>query len=438
MKLIPVVLDALDLAARAEVGDDEVAAARRRGERAGALSGDDQCIVIVAYIAELLGTVSLRSSSRAPAIGPFVASLAAAAGAELSRVLWPAVALALRDDAIASSSPAVAAAAHVALLEAFPIEGAVTIWAVDEAGSLVRLAGVSGNQPEALALRLVRGEENGENDGVDGAAIRSGDRPIGAVVIRSNRADGIALAAATESADALRGTFEVARLRSRNEARERTIVGEAERRIVRIGYDLHDGPLQDIALLRGDVRLLRRQVATSLSGDLGVILAGRVDDLDARVAALDTELRNFSLSFETPTLLRRPFGELLTKDVEAFGARSGLDVSTRLEGELDSMTASRRIAIFRIIQEALANVRNHSGATRAEIEVVERGGSVQASVADNGNGFDVEATLTHALRQGRAGLIGMQERTRLLGGTLTIDSRPGGPTRVSLTLPSWN
>jgi signal transduction histidine kinase len=58
-------------------------------------------------------------------------------------------------------------------------------------------------------------------------------------------------------------------------------------------------------------------------------------------------------------------------------------------------------------------------------------------VVDNGDGFDLESTLIRAARQGRLGLVAMHERVRLLGGQCRIDSRPGGPTVVSVALERW-
>jgi len=62
---------------------------------------------------------------------------------------------------------------------------------------------------------------------------------------------------------------------------------------------------------------------------------------------------------------------------------------------------------------------------------------VEARVFDNGHGFDLESALMRAARQGRVGLVAMNERVRLLGGQCRIDSQPGGPTIVSVALDRW-
>jgi signal transduction histidine kinase len=71
-----------------------------------------------------------------------------------------------------------------------------------------------------------------------------------------------------------------------------------------------------------------------------------------------------------------------------------------------------------------------------EVRTDRRG--VHASVVDNGCGFDVGQTLPAAARKGRLGLVGMSERVRLLGGRLDVESRVGGPTTITASLPWWN
>jgi two-component system sensor histidine kinase DegS len=62
---------------------------------------------------------------------------------------------------------------------------------------------------------------------------------------------------------------------------------------------------------------------------------------------------------------------------------------------------------------------------------------LSAEVYDEGSGFDVEDRLVQAAKAGRLGLVGMSERIRLLGGKLEIDSKLGGPTRISARIPRW-
>ena len=91
--------------------------------------------------------------------------------------------------------------------------------------------------------------------------------------------------------------------------------------------------------------------------------------------------------------------------------------------------------IFRVVQEALTNVREHSGAAHVAIDVQAANTHTEVRIADDGRGFEVEATLTRASREGRLGLFGMIERAHLVGGEVTIGPREEGGTSVRLRVP---
>ena len=129
--------------------------------------------------------------------------------------------------------------------------------------------------------------------------------------------------------------------------------------------------------------------------------------------------------------------ELLQREADAHAAQADMEVVLVTEGEFDALTDSQRIVLVRVIQECLSNAREHSGAGEVRIEVRSTTTHVEASVTDNGRGFEVEATLLDAARRGRLGLVGVHERVRLLGGTCDVTSRPGGPTTVSVVLSRW-
>jgi signal transduction histidine kinase len=91
------------------------------------------------------------------------------------------------------------------------------------------------------------------------------------------------------------------------------------------------------------------------------------------------------------------------------------------------------VQLLRIIQEALANVRKHAAATHAEVRLSLHDQSLEATVEDNGAGFEPDA-LGRAVVP-RFGLTTMRERAEAIGGTLSIESTPGSGTRVSVRLP---
>lgn len=237
---------------------------------------------------------------------------------------------------------------------------------------------------------------------------------------------------------ALGAVLERGSLLERCSARESSLSEACERRLVRIALDLHDGPLQNVAGITGDLKLLRHrlELATDGSADSRRLL-GSVGDLEARLDAINSELRDLSHSLESPAVTKRPFAEVLSGEVESFRRRSDISLALELCGDLRSLTASQRIALVRIVQESLSNIRQHSQARHVTVVVSGERDRLVAEIVDDGCGFDVAATLLDAGQRGRLGLVGVSERARLLGGSCQIDSRPGGPTRVAVELPRW-
>ena len=93
--------------------------------------------------------------------------------------------------------------------------------------------------------------------------------------------------------------------------------------------------------------------------------------------------------------------------------------------------------MFRALQEALTNVREHSDATVVQVSLEARPSCTELRVMDNGSGFDVTRVLIDAARRGRLGLVGIGERVRMLGGTFDVISRPDEYTELTISLPEW-
>jgi signal transduction histidine kinase len=216
------------------------------------------------------------------------------------------------------------------------------------------------------------------------------------------------------------------------------VLGAVERRLARLRFDLHDGPQQDIHLLAQDLRLFRDQLRPMIEGDPNRERAlGRLDDLEAQLVALDGDLRRLATTVQSPFLAPTSLPEALRQLTDAFASRTGVVPHTQLRGAVTSLTDSQQITLLSLVREALTNIRQHSDADKVEITIAAGEEGVDVEVSDDGNGFEPESTLVKAARAGRLGLVGMHERVRMLGGSTKIDSRPGGPTMVSATLPRW-
>ena len=206
--------------------------------------------------------------------------------------------------------------------------------------------------------------------------------------------------------------------------------------LARLALDLHDGPLQTLATLRREVGVFRAQLAGAVAGlEDGEKLVGRVDDLDAWVAALDVELRDLVSVARSPELLRGSLADVLASAVE--DARGSCAAELALDPSLAGAPVKDavRVALVRIVHAAVLNAAQHSGAGRVGVAVKVGPSSLEAEVADAGTGFDVAAAVADAGRLGRLGLAGMRERARRVGGELRIESRPGAGTRVLVHLP---
>jgi len=110
----------------------------------------------------------------------------------------------------------------------------------------------------------------------------------------------------------------------------------------------------------------------------------------------------------------------------------GEGINTRLEimGSERRLTLEIELILFRIAQEALRNVRRHSRATKAKIKVRFTRKKVRLTVYDNGRGFEIPEMLGDFAAKGKLGLIGMQERARLLDGEFLVRSQVSKGTTV--------
>jgi two-component system, NarL family, sensor histidine kinase UhpB len=211
-----------------------------------------------------------------------------------------------------------------------------------------------------------------------------------------------------------------------------------ERLLVRLGFDLHDGPLQQVYVLAQDVRLLREQLVVLVGSEHRETVVGHFAAVESQLGELHQDLRDLAHSLEPRSLLQEPLPEAVRRELAALNRRTGISTSIMLDGSFDALSASQRIALLRVLQEALSNIRHHSGAR--EVAVTLRDDAVAGvcmEVRDEGDGFDPESVVPAEDGESGLGLVGMRARLRLLGGRLEIESAPGGPTTVRATLPRW-
>jgi signal transduction histidine kinase len=375
---------------------------------------------------------------------------AAAAVAEACALPLPAARLVLysqsvRNPRLLELPPLLAAEIQLGLMLGLDVVTEVTLWRRTAGGLECILAlGGSGDpsrRVRAEAKAVLRGRSRLSllgGSALHSAAVMRFGQPYAAVVGRlGSVTPGVGDAFLAEATAALSPVVEREQLLEHSTQRESTLVGAVERRLMRLGFDLHDGPIQDVLALSADVRLLQKQVYPFVLEGYREQAYGRFDDLTARLVELDRELRELAHSLETKSVISRPLGEILHREVDTYGERAGIAVTLEIRGDPDSLSSAQRITVFRAIQEALANIREHSGATSAVVRLRARRSAIEVQITDDGMGFEVERALAKAAQRGRLGLVGIAERVRMVGGTFELESVPGGPTRLKLTLPRW-
>jgi signal transduction histidine kinase len=215
------------------------------------------------------------------------------------------------------------------------------------------------------------------------------------------------------------------------------LVTALQRRLNRLRFDLHDGPQQSVHLLAQDLRLFREQLEAMVADHPDHNRAlGRLDDLEAQLAVLDADLRRLSTAARSP-LVEGSLSDELAQLADAFHQRTGIVPRTEVAGSIDALTDSQQIAVLSIVRESLSNVRRHAEADNVEIVIDAGEELIVVEVRDDGSGFAPEIGTPAAARSGHLGLVGMRERTEMLGGHTEIRSAPGGPTVVSASLPRW-
>ncbi len=208
------------------------------------------------------------------------------------------------------------------------------------------------------------------------------------------------------------------------------------RRLARFELDLHDGALQEVAALRLQLHPLRGGPGKAATEPTTADVAAVAQNLDTRLEKLYHELRELVDSFEVPSLVEAKFEQVVREYVREYSRDTGITATVSMTGDPSLLTRSQRIALFRVLTEALTNTHRHACASRVSVSVRVQKRHARLRIRDNGKGFAPKRTPGRAVRQGRMGLPGMAERVSLLGGTIDIASQRGGPTTITAVVPA--
>jgi signal transduction histidine kinase len=207
-----------------------------------------------------------------------------------------------------------------------------------------------------------------------------------------------------------------------------------EEELQRIVLDVHDGPVQCLFAALAQLTALRvRLEADGAPSSYVAPLARAVESVEAALS----DIRRTVSTFRAPDLGERGLTAVVEELVAGHEARTGSSVELTIEPELPAVSLAATVVLYRIVQEALSNVERHAGVKDAQVRVWTDGVLVHAAITDAGRGFtpptldgpDATNLPSHI------GLRGMRERVALVNGTLSVESRPGGGTRVCAEVP---
>lgn len=207
-------------------------------------------------------------------------------------------------------------------------------------------------------------------------------------------------------------------------SRELIMAQENERQ--RIARELHDHLAQELAQAVNDLRRLAHSLPDP----------NAVQCVQATLETAIASIRDLAYGLLPPALSELGLAQALASLCEEMSIRSGIPIHFAADGMANiTLPFDTQINLYRLTQEALTNIRKHARATQASVRLVGAYPSLLVRIEDNGQGMDVESRMSQAARERRMGLWSMQERARLLGGSLTLRSKPGAGTRIVVEVP---
>jgi signal transduction histidine kinase len=216
----------------------------------------------------------------------------------------------------------------------------------------------------------------------------------------------------------------------------RRILAVTEEELQRIILDIHDGPVQKLFVVSSHLALLQGQLADqppTLRDELEPVL----DRLAGLVESALQEIKTALSTFRPAEFQRRGLPEVIHGLSLQHEALTGNQIDLRIDGAIPAVSLPVKIALYRVLQEALANGFRHAGVDRHEVRLSEQDGWVVLEVTDHGRGF-VPPPLdgpSATEREEHIGLRGMRDRMHLVGGQLRVVSQPGQGTCVIVQVP---
>ena len=199
------------------------------------------------------------------------------------------------------------------------------------------------------------------------------------------------------------------------------LIESQEQERARIGRELHDDINQRLAMVSVEVQRLQETPSE---------LQSRTEKIRRELHGISEDIQALSHDLHSSKMDYLGVVPGMKSWCKEFAGRHNfkIDFTCDVPGALPRELG---VSLFRVLQEALQNAVKHSGVRRVDVDLRESACEIQLDIRDSGSGFDVDAAL-----QGKGlGLTSMRERVRLVNGTIAIDSKPLGGTRINIRVP---
>jgi PAS domain S-box-containing protein len=206
------------------------------------------------------------------------------------------------------------------------------------------------------------------------------------------------------------------------------LIKQEEELRAKLAAELHDNIAQDLASLGMSLTL----IICTLPPEAKEKVASQIVSSQNMLASVVKVTRNIMTELRPPLIDDYGLSSALKWYIEAYAKRSGIRVSFRFDGSFPRLSQNLEITLFRICQEALANIHKHANCKNVEITLKKDDHNVFLSVSDDGVGFELESVPTGA----GWGLTIIRERAESIGGILGVQSAPGSGTIISVRVPA--
>jgi signal transduction histidine kinase len=206
-----------------------------------------------------------------------------------------------------------------------------------------------------------------------------------------------------------------------------TSTQEEERK--RIARDLHDDTVQSLIAIGQRLELVKGALNDPENART------RLGDVRAMVTGTIASVRQFSRDLRPLALEDLGLAAAMQYLVSQLAQSEGIDVNFKVEGNIDGLSNDMEVAIYRILQESLNNIKKHANATQVEVLAQFTPKTVRLTVTDDGQGFEVPEAITDLASRGSFGVMGLYERAQLFGGEVVVKSQPEQGTTMQMSMP---